>query len=470
GHLTVAQADEPPILDPSATTASAAVAIVHHNVLEGLVKVDRDGNLVPGLAESWTVAPDATEYVFRLRQGVRFHNGQPFTAADVKAKFERARDPESGHTNRLYYANIASIETPDDYTVIFRMAAPDAEFLYNLARPDSTIPPAGYGDAQQTHPIGTGPFRFVEWVRGSHVRLERFADYWQPALPYLDSVTFRFIPDPNAQVAALLAGDIDAIARTATAEQAFRVTTAQGFKVIEGPSTSTVVLAMNNSRPPLNDVRVRQAINHAIKKEDVLAGAEFGFGHVIGSHMTPAEPYYADMTGMYPYDPQRARELLREAGYPNGFRLTLSLPSAYAYAVRSGEIMAAHLEQVGIQVDIELVEWATWLSRIFSQADYDLTVIGHAEPMDINIYANPNYYFRYDSAEARALLEEARRTGSEEARREVYRRLQEHIARDAVNVWVYARPYFVLSREDVYGWWEKLPMVLTDVTEVYFGQ
>lgn len=470
GHLTIAQSAEPPVLDPSATTATAATSIVHNNVLEGLVKVDRNGNLVPGLAESWTVSPDATEYVFRLRRGVRFHNGQPFTSADVKAKFEVARDPNSGHTNRLYYSNIASIETPDDYTVVFRMSAPDAEFLYNLARPDSVIPPAGYGEAQRTHPIGTGPFRFVEWVRGSHVRLERFDDYYRPGLPYLDSVTFRFISDPNAQVAALLAGDIDAIGGAVTAEQAFRVQQAPGFKVIEGPSTSTVVLAMNNSRPPLNDVRVRRAINHAINKEEVMVGAEFGFGQVIGSHMTPAEPYYADMTGMYPYDPARARQLLAEAGYPNGFRLTLSLPSAYTYAVRAGEIMAEQLSRVGIQVDIELVEWATWLSRIFGQADYDLTVIGHAEPMDINIYANPNYYFRYDSPEARALLAEARSTGSEEGRRDVYRRLQEHIARDAVNVWVYARPYFILSRADIYGWWEKLPMVITDVTEVYFAR
>jgi len=387
----------------------------------------------------------------------------------VKAKFEVARDPDSGHTNYLYYANIGSIETPDDYTVMFRMSAPDAEFLYNLARPDSVIPPAGYGEAQRTNPIGTGPFRFVEWVRGSHVRLERFDGYYRPGLPYLDSVTFRFISDPNAQVAALLAGDIDAIGGATTAEQAFRVQQATGFKVIEGPSTSTVVLAMNNSRTPLSDVRVRRAINHAINKEEVILGAEFGFGQVIGSHMTPAEPYYADLTGMYPYDVSRARRLLAEAGYPNGFRLTLSLPSAYTYAVRAGEIMAQHLSQIGIQVDIELVEWATWLSRIFGQADYDLTVIGHAEPMDISIYANPNYYFRYNSPEAQALLAEARSTGSEEGRREVYRRLQEHIAQDAVNVWVYARPYFILTRQNVYGWWEKLPMVITDVTEVYFG-
>lgn len=470
GHLTIAQSAEPPVLDTSATNATAAATIMHHNVLEGLVKVNRDGQIVPGLAESWTVSPDATEFVFHLRRGVRFHNGQPFTAADVKAKFERALDPDSGHTSQHYYSAIAAIETPDDYTVVFRMSVPDAEFLYNLTRHDSVIPPAGYGAAQSTHPIGTGPFRFVEWVRGSHVRLERFDDYYIPGLPYLDGVTVRFITDPNAQVAALLAGDIDAIGGATTADQAFRVQQAPGFKVIQGPSTVAVLLAMNNSRPPLNDVRVRRAITHAVNRQEVLEGTEFGFGQLIGAHMTPSEPYYLDLTGMYPYDRERARALLAEAGYPDGFRLKMSLPTAYTYAVRAGEIMAQQLAQVGIQVDIELVEWATWLSRIYGQADYDLTVMGHANALDIDNYGNPNYYFRYDSPEAQALLEEARRTGSEEMRRELYQRLQQVLARDAVNVWLYARPFFILSRDNVHGWWEKLPAIVSDLTEVYFAR
>ncbi|MFO7265810.1 MAG: ABC transporter substrate-binding protein [Limnochordales bacterium] len=470
GHLVVVQSAEPPILDPSATTATAATAIVHHNVLEGLVKITSSGAIVPALAESWTISPDAMEYVFHLRRGVLFHDGRPFTAADVVAKFRRAMDPASGHTNQQYYSSIAEVEALDDYTVVFRMRTPDAEFLYNLARPDSVIVPAGSYAEQATRPVGTGPFRFVEWVPGSHVRLERFEQYWNPELPYLDGVTFRFIADPSAQVAALLAGSVDAIAGAATAEQAMQVERRPGFKVIQGPTTSTVVLAMNNSRAPLNDVRVRRAISHAINREEVILGAEFGFGVPIGSHMSPADPYYVDLTGVYPYDPSKARALLQEAGYGDGLRLTLSLPNQYPYAVRAGEIVADQLRRVGIQVDIELVEWATWLSRIFGEADYDLTVIGHAEPMDISIYGNPNYYFRYDSPVVRELLAAARQTSDEGERAQIYRRLQEKLAEDAVNAWLYARPYFVLSRADVYGWWEALPMVITDVTAVYIAR
>jgi len=469
GHLVVVQSAEPPGLDPSATTATAATAIVHHNVLEGLVKITPEGEIVPALAESWTVSPDATEYVFRLRRGVLFHDGRPFTSADVKAKFQRALDPASGHTNQLYYAAVESVETPDDYTVVFRMKAPDAEFLYNLTRPDSVIGPAGY-DRQAAHPVGTGPFRFVEWVRGSHVRLERFEQYWDPELPYLDGATFRFVADANAQVAALLAGSVDAIAGAATAEQAMQVERRPGFKVIQGPTTSTVIVALNNSRPPLDDVRVRRALSHAINRDEIILGAEFGFGTPIGSHMTPAEPYYTDLTGVYPHDPAKARALLAEAGYADGLRLTLSLPHQYTYAVRAGELVADQLRRVGVQVDIELVEWATWLSRIFGEADYDMTIIGHAEPMDISIYANPGYYFRYDNPRVRELLDAARQAGDEARRAELYAELQAQLAEDAVNVWLYARPYFVLSRADVHGWWEALPMVITDLTRVYIDR
>lgn len=470
GRLRIAQGAEPPMLDPSSTTATATSSIMHHNVLEGLVKVDETGAITPALAHSWTVSPDALTYVFLLRNDVLFHNGQPFSSTDVKAKFERALRPDSGHTNAHYYALIKSIETPDPHTVVFNMEAADAEFLYNLARPDSVIMPAGEGANMRTEPIGTGPFRLKAWARGSHITLERFRDYYEPDLPYLDEVTFRFIVDPNAQVAALLARDVDAVTAAATAEQALRVERTAGFKVIEATTTNTVVLAMNNSRGPLADVRVRRALTHAIDREEIMFGAEFGFGTPIVSHMTPAEPYYAEIADAHPYDPARARALLAEAGYGNGLRLTLSLPSQYAYTVRAGELIADQLDRVGVHVDIELVEWATWISRIFGEADYDLTVIGHAEPMDIGIYGNPNYYFRYDNEAVQRWLEQARRIGDEEDRAALYARVQQQLVDDAVNVWLYARPSFLLSRADVYGWWTSVPMVVTDVTGVYFSR
>lgn len=442
---------------------------MHHNVLEGLVKIDDTGALIPALARSWTIAPDALQYVFTLRDDVVFHDGRPFTSADVKAKFERALQSDSGHTNAHYYAHIEAIDTPDDHTAVFHMNAPDSEFLYNLARPDSVILSGGGDESMRNEPVGTGPFQLKTWARGSHITLERFDDYYVPELPYVDEVTFRFVTDPSAQVASLLARDADAVAAAATAEQALRVERTAGFKVIEATTTNTVVLALNNGRAPLDDPLVRRALTYAIDREEIMLGAEFGYGVPIVSHMTPAEPYYANIADIHPHDPAQAKALLAEAGYADGLHLTLSLSGQYPYSVRAGELIADQLERIGVRVDIELVEWATWISRIFGEADYDMTVIGHAEPMDIGVYGNPDYYFRYDSPDVQAALAAVRQTGSETERAAIYADIQRQLAEDAVNVWLYARPSFLLSRADVYGWWTSVPMVVTDVTGVYFG-
>lgn len=467
GSVAVAVAAEPPGLDPTVSTSQEIARIVYRNVFEGLVRIDRNGDLVPALAERWDVNPSATEYTFYLRQNVRFHDGTPFTSKDVVAKLERARDPESGHTHPEYYRDIESVEAPDDYTVVVKLSQPNAELLFDLARPDSVIYPAGSEETQRSRPVGTGAFKFVEWVRGSHVTLERNEDYWDPALPYLDRVVFRFVPDPNAQVTGLLSGDLDAIGNSLAPENALRIQGTRGFRLLEGSTTTEVILALNNSRAPFNDVRVRRAIAHALNREELVEGAMFGFGTPIGSHMSPAERYYVDLTDRYPYDPAKARELLAEAGYPNGFEATLSLPQPYEYARRSGEVAAAQLAEVGIRLNIEVVEWALWLSRIFSGGDYDMTVIGHSEPFDISIYGNPNYYFRYDNPEVRELLAEARATGDEDRRQELYARIQEVLADDAVVGFLFNLPHLVAVKDDIHGFWDSQPIVSVDMVEVY---
>src|SRR5690606_16464153 len=242
----------------------------------------------------------------------------------------------------------------------------------------------------------------VAWQRGSRVILARFDQYYDPALPYLDGVEVRFMPDPNTQLAALLAGDIDVIGYGLTPENGLILQNQPGFKLVEGSSTSEVILAMNHSRT------------------SVIEAAMFGFGIPIGSHMTPAEPYSLDRTDHTPYDPERARALLAEAGYPQGFTATLALPAPYEYARRAGEVVAEQLRQVGIQLRLEIVEWTTWLARIFNQAEYDMTIIGHVEPLDIGIYGNPNYYFRYDSPVVQELLNQVTATFDEGARAQLY--------------------------------------------------
>jgi len=466
GEVTVAITADPPGWDPSASTSQEIPRVVYHNVFEGLVRFDRDGNIVPALATSWTVSDDGLDWTFTIRKGVKFHDGSDLTMEDIVAKFQRARDPDSSHTHHEYYASIDNITTEDN-TVTFHLTEPSSSLLYNLARPDSVIYPAAKADTQRSQPIGTGPFKFVSYLEGSEVRLERFDDYYLDGVPYLDSVVYRIISDPNTRFAALRAGGIDLIGTSLPPEQFLQAQSDPGLKGTEGTGTTEITLALNNARPPLNNKLVREAITYAIDKEAIVNGAMFGLGTVIGTHMSPAEPYYVDLTNTYPYNPEKARELLAEAGYPDGFTIKFELPEPYNIERRSGQVIAQQLAEVGINVDLSVVEWGTWIQRIFLGGDYDMTIIGHSEPRDINIYGNPDYYFHYDNPQVRDLLQQAEVATTIEDQTADYQEIAKIIADDAVNVWVFSPPYLVAAQQDVYGFWQNQPTPAIDMTEVY---
>jgi len=467
GEITVSIVAEPPGWDPTVSTSQEIARVMYHNVYEGLVRIDRNGEIVPALAESWTVSDDGLTWTFTLREGVTFHNGEPLTSADVVAALERAADPESGHTNSAYYEAIESVMAHGDGVVMLTLSAPASSLLYNLARPDSVLYPAGTEETQRNAPVGTGPFRFAEWVQGSEVRLEKYADYHgTPA--YLDAVTFRIIEDTNAQLAALQAGDIDMVGVALSPENALQLQGDPNIKVTEGSATTEITMALNNAREPLDNPLVRQAITHAIDKETIVEGAMFGYGTVIGTHASPIEPYYEELNP-YPYDPKRARELLAEAGYEGGLTLDFELPP-YPFERRAGEVIAQQLSEVGITANVTNVEWTTWLERIFTAGDYDMTIIGHSEPRDIGVYGNPDYYYGYDNPEVQGLLESIERTSDEAEQLDLYREVARIIAEDAVNVWVFSPPYLVAARNDLYGYWQDQPTVAIDLTEAYLAQ
>jgi peptide/nickel transport system substrate-binding protein len=322
-------------------------------------------------------------------------------------------------------------------------------------------------DKLKTAPVGTGPFRFNEWVRGSTLTLSRFEGYHEKGVPYLDKVTFKFIGDPSAQIASLKAGDVDVIAYDVSPENALLLEKDPRFKVLNGYTTTEVILSTNNARKPFDDVRVRRAMAHAIDRKALIEGAMSGYGVPIGSHMDPGNPYYVDLTSVYPYNPQKAKDLLREAGYPNGFDAIIKLPERYAYAKRSGEIIADMFSQVGIRLKIELIEWGQWIDRVFKNADFDLTVIGHAEPFDINVYANPKYYFRYDSPKFQEAFKKAEMEADPKVRRDLYIACQRMIAEDAVNGFLYTLPSLPTMKREVMNWCRDYPMTACDVTEVW---
>ena len=338
--------------------------------LEYLVTYENDGSFLPSLLESWDISEDGLTYTFHLRDGVMFHDGTSFTAEDAVFSLDRARAEGSTNAQPGLFAGIASVEAADDTTLVVTLSAPNGSFLFNMAWGDAVMVAPESADANATNPVGTGPFRFSEWVQGDRVELVRNDAYWGEPVA-LEAATFRFISDPNAAFAAMMAGDVDAFPVYPSPETLAQFDADPRFNVIVGSTEGETILSTNNQADYLSDVRVRQAIAHAINRQDIIDGAMFGYGTPIGTHFAPHNPDYVDLTGLSAHDPDRARELLAEAG-AEGITLRLMLPPP-SYARRGGEIVAAQLRAVGLDIEISNLEWAQWLEQVFRGHDFDLS-------------------------------------------------------------------------------------------------
>ena len=462
--LTIALQLEPPHLDPTSAAAGAIDSVLYSNVFEGLTRFAEDGSVQPGLAERWEISGEGTLYTFHLRPGVTFHDGSAMDAEDVKFTLDRARADDSQNAQKALFAGISEVRVVDPQTVEVQLAAPDGGFLFNMAWGDAVIVAPESVEGIKQAPVGTGPFRFDAWVQGDRIELVRNPDYWGTA-PALERATFRFISDPTAAFSAMMAQDIDAFAGFPAPENLPMFDADPRFQVLVGSTEGETILAMNNREAPFTDPRVREAVAHAIDRQAIIDGAMFGLGTPIGTHFAPHNPDYTDLTSLSAHDPERARALLAEAGLADGFSTTLKLPPP-SYARRGGEIVAAQLRAVGIETEITTLEWAQWLEEVFRAGDFGLTVISHTEPMDINIYARPDYYFGYDSAEFRALIDELTATTDPAARSDLLRRAQERIAQDYVNAYLFQLAFPTVADARLRGLWTNMPTQATDLTQV----
>lgn len=465
--ISIGMVLEPPNLDPTAGAAAAIDEVVYTNVFEGLTRFASDGAVVPGLAESWEISEDGLSYTFMLRDGVSFHDGTAMTADDVVFSLDRARAEGSTNAQAALFAGIESVEAVDDTTVRVTLSAPDGAFTFKMAWGDAVIVAPESAETNATNPVGTGPFRFAEWVQGDRVELVSNPDYWGEA-PALTAATFRFISDPNAAFAALMAGDVDTFPNFPAPETLSQFESDPRFNVVVGSTEGETILAMNNAGTPLDDVRIRQAITHAVNRQDIIDGAMFGYGTPIGTHFAPHNPDYVDLTSLSGYDPDAARALLAEAA-PDGLTLRLMLPPP-SYARRGGEIIAAQLREVGIETEITNMEWADWLERVFRGNDFDLTIVSHTEPFDINIYANPEYYFRYGRPEFVALNDTLEVTADPAARSVILSDMQRMIAEDYVNGYLFQLAKTGVANADIEGLWENSPTQANDLTGVRWTQ
>ena len=457
---------EPPILDPTANPAAAISEVLYGNVYEGLVQFAADGSVLPKLALSWEISGDGLLYLFHLKSGVRFHDGSEFDAAAAKYSLERILAPGSTNPQRARLQAIRAVEAVDPLTLRVLLSRRSGGLLQSLAFGSAVMVSRASAPQNALRPVGTGPFRFLRWRRGDSITLERNPDYPGPPAR-LSQVTFKFITDPTAAFAALMAGDVDAFANYPAPESFSQFAVDRRFKVFTGTTEMETVLGLNERVAPLGNVLVRRAISYALDRRAIIDGAMFGYGTPIGSHFPPHNPAYVDLTGMYPHNVLKAKELLTQAGYPDGFPMTLKLPPP-SYARRSGEIVAAQLAQVGIRVNIENLEWAQWLDQVYTRHDFDMSIVGHAEPLDYDIYARDDYYFGYSNPEFKALIAALDDSIEPAARKDLLQQIQRKLATDAVNGFLFQYPRLDIWNAHAHDIGFDNVLGVADVTRAYF--
>jgi peptide/nickel transport system substrate-binding protein len=460
--VTIGMALEPPTLDPTTGAAAAIGEITHYNIFEGLVKLDDNFNVTPLLAEKWTFSSDLKTLTFVLRQGVKFQDGEAFSSKDVKFSFERAAGKDSTNKDKAFFASIQSIDASDPATITLTFKQPSFQALYHLGLNTAAIVDENSAATEATQPIGTGPYKFVSWSKGASATLEKWDGYRDAGRIAIKRVTFKFISDPSAEMAAILAGDVDVFPRFQGLQNAAQFQADPRFQVLIGGADGKTILAINNKKKPLDDLRVRQALAYAIDRKAIIDGAQNGLAAPIGSHLVPSDPGYVDLTGAYPHDPEKAKALLKAAGVTTPLQVTLTLPPP-DYARKSGEIVAAELAEVGVQAKIEEVEWAQWLSNVYRGHNFDLTIVSHVEPLDIGVYANPDYYFQYDSQAFRDIFARIQAAPDLDAFKAAMGDAQRRIADDSVNVFLFQLPDMTIADAHLQGLWRNAPIFANDV-------
>ncbi|MGR3505853.1 MAG: ABC transporter substrate-binding protein [Paracoccaceae bacterium] len=459
---------EPPHLDPTSAAAGAIDEVLYANVFEGLTRFGPDGAVNPGLAESWEISEDGTVYTFKLREGVTFHDGSTMDAEDVKFSLDRARAADSANAQKALFAGITDVEVVDPQTVKVTLEAANGSFLFNMAWGDAVIVAPESIENIKTNPVGTGAFKFDNWVQGDRIDIVKNPDYWgEPAK--LDRATFKFISDPTAAFAAVMAEDVHAFVGFPAPENLPQFDADPRFQVLIGSTEGETILSTNNKQAPFDDVRVRKALAHAIDRQAIIDGAMFGYGTPIGTHFAPHHPDYVDLTANSAYDPELAKSLLAAAGFADGFTTTLKLPPP-AYARRGGEIIASQLRAVGIETEISNLEWAQWLEQVFTGKDFGLTIVSHTEPMDIGIYGNPEYYFQYDDADFQQIMTDLTAESDPAARSALMKQAQEKISADYVNGYLFQLAALRVANAKVVGLWENMPTQANDLTAVYWQE
>lgn len=466
GSVVIGMTQDIVSLDPHVETDAGTRGVVF-NLYEGLVKPAASGELEAAVASDYKISDDAKTYTFTLRDGVTFHDGTAVTAEDVKYSIERFAE-NSGESSA--FSNLDEVLIADDKTVEVKLKEGYSEFLPDLA--EAVIIPQSVEDISKT-PVGTGPYKFVSYSAGQNIKLEKYDGYWGEK-GHLDSAEFKIVADMDTAFMELQAGTIDVL-NYLTADQVAAL--GDSFNIVEGNMHLVHAMFLNNDYEPLQNVKVRQALCHAIDRQAINDFLFGGKSHIIGSHMIPAlSAYYeSGAENLYEYDPEKAKQLLSEAGYADGFNLEITVPSSYSQHVDSAQIIAEQLKAVGIDATLKLVEWSTWLDETYNGRDYEATVIGFDGTLAPNDWLKKyssdasNNIANFKNDEYDKILDEALKTVDEDEKITLYKKLQMILAENAASVYIEDPADFVAVNKRI-GGYEFYPVAAIDVAKMYTVQ
>jgi peptide/nickel transport system substrate-binding protein len=464
-------------VDPHAQTTTMVYNVLRH-CYETLVWFDEKGNVIPWLAEKWEVSPDGKVYTFYIRKGVKFHDGSELDAYVVKANFDRWLDPTVRVPQRGQLGPIEKVEVVDKYTVKVYMKTPYAVFLralgaYLLITSSGVI--TSFGNKTITEVVGTGPYKFVAWEKGKRIVIERFDDYWGEK-PVLKRIEWLVIPEASTRLAALLAGDVD-FAFNLPPTDLERVKGDARFTVLT-PTSNRIMFVAMIPRGPLADPKVRQALNYAVDVDSIIKNVLYGLGIKTNAPLPPHFFGYADMPP-YTYNPEKAKQLLAEAGYPQGFKVVLMHPTGrYLMDKQVAEAIQAYLSKVGITVELKTMDWPSFVAELLKPLDqktFDMVLLGWGPAVadaHFTLYgqfhsaqATPKGLAaaHYNNSEVDKLLEAALAELNESKRAEYYKKAIEIIWRDAPWIFLYTQKWFFASSASLEGY-----KVHIDGEQVYF--
>ncbi len=468
GSIVVGIQQDIDSLDPHKATAAGTKEIIF-NIFEGLVKPDENGNLINAVASDYTISEDGLVYTFTLRDNVKFHNGNVVTAEDVKYSLERVSGLLDGTPLISTLATIKSVDILDEKTVQVTVESANTELIYSFV---AAIIPAGSGEDESADPIGTGPFSFVSYKPQQGIVLARNPEYWQEGLPYLDQVEFKIINSADTALLELQGGTIDFYAYlTDSQAQALQ----GSHQVISSPTNMVQALFLNNAVEPLNDVRVRQAIAYAIDKESINDFVGGGNGTLISSAMLPTlKEYYVDLNDAYgtTANVEKARELMAEAGYADGFDMEIAIVSTYEFHMQTGEVIVEQLKAIGINATIKGMENSSWLDEVYNGRQFDATITALTCDMTPGYLMNrfqtdsKKNFINFQSAEYDEVYKKAQATLDPAEKAGYYKELQKILCDDAGSVFIQAPANQTAISSKLAGY-KFYPVYVQDMSTVY---